>query len=317
MRHSSLHKMILCFMLSICASSTIMASDPNDSFSPVKSPEIPSHVTFAGQRISLETPNMYERYDRELTSLAYTHGSTLLTLKRANKLFPVLAPILKANGVPEDLLYLACVESTLDPMAVSGAKAAGLWQFMPATGREFGLEVNDDVDERFNIEKSTEAACRFIKNAYKKYGNWESAMASYNGGQGRISRELEAQMVDSAFDLWLVSETSRYMFRIMAMKEILEHPAKYGYHLEPSQLYQPVKYEVAEVDSAVTSWPEWAKEQGIDYLTLRQHNPWIRSRKLPNEKGKTYKVLIPTEESRRRPIHPIVFNKNWTATRND
>lgn len=289
------------------------ASTTADAPARVENPVIPSSVTFAGQKVSLDDIDMFERYDRELTSLAFTHGNTLLTIKRANKYFPVLAPILKRNGIPQDLLYLACIESTLNPVAVSGAKAAGLWQFMPATARDFGLEVNDDVDERFDIEKATEAACRYLRQAYEKYGNWESVAASYNGGQGRISRELAAQGVESAYDLYLTSETSRYMFRLLAMKEIMEHPQRYGYHLHKRQLYQPVKYDVVEVDSTVTSWPQWALEQGIDFLTLKEHNPWIRSRQLPNPKRKTYSVLIPTPESRRRSTGSRdVFNHNWT-----
>lgn len=297
----------------ISGASGVMASNNIES-AVVRTPSIPKEVKFGGQIISLDDIDMYERYDRELTSMAFTHGNTLLTIKRANKLFPILAPILKANGVPHDMLYLACIESTLDPMAVSGAKAAGLWQFMPATGREYGLEVNDDVDERFNIEKSTVAACKYLKSAYNKYGKWESVAASYNGGQGRISRELASQQVDTAFDLWLVSETSRYMFRLLAMKEIMEHPKKYGFALRAKDLYQPVDYRTAMVDSTVTSWPTWAKEQGIDYLTLRQHNPWIRSKQLPNKSKKSYKVLIPTEKSLRRSTgRDEVYNKEWVV----
>lgn len=317
MKRLTLHRISLCLILSICASAIAVAGHPA-GFSVVKSPEIPSHITFAGQKIDLDDADMYERYDRELTSIAYTHGTTLLLLKRANRLFPVLAPLLKKYGVPHDLLYLACIESTLDPMARSGAKAAGLWQIMPAVGRENGLEVTDDVDERYNIEKSTEVACRLLKNAYAKYGNWESAVASYNGGQGRISRELASQMVNSAFNLWLVPETARYMFRLFAMKEIMEHPTKYGYHLHASQLYQPVKYHTVEVDSTIESWPRWAVDQGTDYRTLRLHNPWIRSQQLPNPSGKTYKVLVPTDESRRRSSGSReVYDKHWITAKND
>ncbi len=284
----------------------------NVESSAVVSPKIPSTVVFADQKVSLDDIDMYERYDRELTSLCYTHSSTMLIIKRANKIFPILAPILKANDIPIDFIYLACIESSLDPTAVSPARAAGLWQFMPATGREFGLEVNDDVDERYNIEKSTEAACKYFKQAYEKYGNWESVAASYNAGQGRISRELASQQVKSAFDLWLVPETSRYMFRLMAMKEIMRHPGKYGYRLKKHQLYQPVEYEIAAVDSVVTDWSTWAKEHGIDYLTLRLHNPWIRSKQLPNKSNKHYDVAIPIEKSRKRSTgNNKVFNEEW------
>lgn len=295
----------------IAASLGVQASEPKAAT--VLSPNIPSSVSFAGSEISLDEPSMYERYDRELTSMVFTHGSTLLTLKRANKIFPIVAPILKKNGIPADLIYLACIESSLDPTAISPAKAAGLWQFMPTTGREYGLEVNDNVDERFNIEKATEAACKFLKRAYAKYGNWESVAASYNAGQGRISTELEAQQVESAYRLFLNNETSRYIFRLLAMKAIMENPKEYGFTVEANQLYQPVDYRAVPVDTAVASWPKWAKEQGIDYLTLRLHNPWIRSRSLPAPKdGKTYNVLIPTEASMRRSTgRHEVFNNSW------
>lgn len=291
---------------------TLQASNPGGGVATVKNPVIPPTVTFAGEKVSLDDVDMFERYDRELTSMAFTHGNTLLAIKRANKLFPVLAPILEKNGVPKDMLYLACIESTLDPMAVSHAKAAGLWQFMPATAREYGLEVNDDVDERYDIEKATEAACKYLKSAYKKYGNWESVAASYNGGQGRISRELASQLATSAYDLWLVPETSRYMFRLLAMKEIMEHPKKYGFSLKAENLYQPVDYRVAVVDSIVANWPEWAKKEGIDFLTLRLNNPWIRSKQLPNKSGKKYRVLIPTEASLKRSTgRREIYNKDW------
>lgn len=267
---------------------------------PVINPEIPAHVDFAGHRVDLSTDNMFERYDRELTALAYTHGSTLLTLKRAGKFRDEIISILQKNGVPADLFYLACIESNLDPTAISPAKAAGLWQFMPATGREFGLEVNEDVDERFHTAKATEAACRYLKNAYSRFGKWESVAAAYNAGPARIARELDAQHVESAYNLFLNNETSRYMFRLLAMKEIMEHPERYGYKLNPSRLYHPAQVKEVAVDSAVVSWPDWALEQGIDYLTLRQHNPWIRSRKLPNPDKKTYTISIPVNQSRRR-----------------
>lgn len=278
----------------------------------IENPEIPSTVHFAGQEISLDRVDMYERIDRELTSLVYTHGNTLLLIKRANKYFPILAPILKKNGVPADLLYLACVESSLNQRAYSPAKAAGLWQFIPSTAKQYGLEVNEWVDERYNIEKETEAACRYLKKAYDMYGNWESAAASYNGGTNRITAELEAQLATTAFDLYLVDETSRYMFRILATKLIMEDPAKYGFHLKADQLYQPVEYSVVEVSGPVSDWPSWAREHGINYSQLREANPWIRAKSLPNRTGKTYKVKIPKHDSLYRSKAGVkVYRINW------
>lgn len=278
----------------------------------VRNPKAPKKMKFAGQEINLDRIDMFERFDRELTSMAYTHGNTLLTIKRANRYFPVMIPILKEEGVPEDLIYLACVESNLNPRALSPAKAAGFWQFMPATGKDYGLEVNDYVDERYDVEKSTRAAARYLKGVYKKYGNWESAAASYNGGPGRISSELNSQQTESAFDLWLVEETSRYMFRILAMKKLMEKPADYGYILSADQLYQPLEYRIVEVDTPVSDWQSWAKENGTDYMTLRDHNPWIRAKSLANKTGKTYRIKIPTEKSMHRStIKNKTYNKNW------
>lgn len=280
-------------------------------------PEIPEHIIFAGQTIDLDRTDMYERLDRELTSMVYTHGNTLLLIKRANRYFPILAPILRRNNVPDDLLYLACVESVLNQRAYSPAKAAGIWQFMPATARQYGLEVNEWVDERYNIEKETEAACRYLKKAYGMYGNWESAAASYNGGTNRITDELESQIADSAFDLYLVDETSRYMFRILATKLIMENPVRYGFRLKANQLYQPVKYETVTVDTPVSDWPSWAQKHGINYYLLREANPWIRARSLPNKNGKSYTVKIPVRDSLYRSKNECkTYNKNWVTDKN-
>lgn len=265
-------------------------------FSPVISPQVPMEITFAGDRIEFDRADMFERLDRELTSVAYTHGTTLLMIKRANKYFPEMAPILKKNGIPLDFLYLACVESSLNPRAISPAKAAGFWQFMPATAREYGLEVNDYVDERYNIEKATAAAARYLKSGYRRYGNWESVAASYNGGMARISKELDSQMQKSAFDLYLTEETSRYMFRLFAMKLIIENPAAFGYNIKPEQLYHPIKTKTIEVNTSIENLPQWAVEHGTSYQWLRELNPWLRSKSLPNKSGKTYQILIPESD---------------------
>lgn len=291
------------------------AQQPTSSrvFSRVTNPDVPASMTLCGKAVDLDRADMYERLDRELTSMAYTHGATLLTIKRANKLFPVLAPILKANGVPLDILYLACVESSLNPRAISGAKAGGLWQFMPATAKQYGLEVSDEVDERFNIEKSTAAACRYLKKALAKYGgDWSAVLASYNGGMGRISTELEKQQADTAFDLFLTDETSRYMFRVMAMKQIMENPKAYGFDLTKDQLYFPLEFKEVKVSGPVEDWAQWAKDNGISYRQLREDNPWIRARKLTNKAGKTYtvKVAKASSTSRKKQNKPV-YNSNW------
>ena len=283
------------------------------NFSDVYNPEIPSQVHICGKNISLDRPDMYERFDRELTSIAYTHGTTLLMIKRANRLFPEMAPILMEAGVPLDMLYLACVESTLDQRALSPAKAAGIWQFMPTTAKEFGLEVNDEVDERYNLEKATRAAAKYLKKSYANLGDWPSVMAAYNGGNARITSELGKQMQNTSLDIYLTEETSRYPYRIMAMKTILENPSKYGFHLRDDQLYQPRKYRTVQVSGPVPDWAEWAKKQGISYLTLREENPWIRSKKLTNKLGKSYTVRIPLPESMsRKTAGTKTYNPDWT-----
>ncbi len=290
-----------------------MAQRKPINFSDVYSPEVPASVKICDQTIDLDRVDMYERFDRELSSIVYTHGTTLLIIKRANKYFPEMSKILKQYGVPQDLLYLACVESSLNQRAYSPAKAAGFWQFIPSTAKEYGLEVNDEIDERYNIEKATAAAARFLKKAYGRYQDWPSVMASYNGGMTRVTNELDRQNADTSLDLYLAEETTRYPFRIMAMKTVMENPGKYGFHLRDDQLYQPVKFKTLEVSGPIESWPDWAEEQGVNYSILREENPWIRAKKLTNKTGKTYKVRIPTKESlSRRKAGTTTFNPNWT-----
>ena len=286
----------------------------NGIFAQVINPTVPKSMTFCGKNVDLDRVDMFERFDRELTSLTFGHGNTLLTIKRANKYFPEMAPILRANGVPEDLLYLACVESYLSPRAYSPAKAAGVWQFIPSTAKQYGLEVSDEVDERYNLEKATAAACRYLKNAYSRYGDWATVMASYNGGMGRISSELEKQMETNSFDLYLTEETSRYVFRIMAMKAIMENAPAFGFRLKADQLYQPVEYTAVEVSEEVPDWAVWAKDHGISYSQLKESNPWIRARKLTNKDRKTYKVRIPKAKSLKRSTAGThVFSGKWIA----
>lgn len=292
----------------------VKAGESSVLFSTVVNPTIPSKVTFAGQTVDLDRVDLFERLDRELTSMAYTHGNTLLTIKRANRYFPKLIPILKKNGVPEDLIYLACIESTLNTRAYSPAKAAGLWQFIPSTGKEYGLEVNEYVDERYHPEKATAAACRYLKNALAKYGNWESVAASYNAGMARISKELDAQNTKSAYDLYLNDETSRYIFRLIAMKLIMENPKAFGYRIISNQLYAPVRTKSVEVNGPVEDWAAWAASHGISYLTLREFNPWIRTKSLPNKTGKTYSVEIPVADDMLRSTRKMhVYNHHWVV----
>lgn len=258
------------------------------------SPEIPDEVIFCGEKIDLTRYNMHEGFDRELTSFIYFHSTTMLHFKRANRYFSVIEPILKANGVPDDFKYLAVIESNLDIRALSGVNAAGFWQLMPGTAKQYGLTVEKEVDERYNIEKATEVACKYIKSAYKKYGSWAAVAASYNGGMGRISGELSKQNAESTFDLWLVEETSRYVYRIMAIKQIFENPYKYGFVLKAENLYKPIECKEVEVSSNIEDLAAFAAEHNVTYADLKQFNLWLRDRKLTTA-GKTYKILIPKE----------------------
>lgn len=306
-------KAIAALIISVCAPVAAIANDKTPAIAQtVINPEIPLSMQFCGQNINLDRVDMFERLDRELTSMVYGHGNTMLTIKRANKYFPAMAKILKDNGVPEDVLYLACVESYLNHRAVSPAKAAGMWQFLADTGRQYGLEVNDEVDERYDYEKATLAACKYLKSAYKKYGDWPTVMASYNAGQGRISSELSKQLAKKSFDLWLNDETSRYVFRIMATKMIMDNPSAYGFHLTADQLYQPLEYTEVEVNGPVADWAQWAVNHGITYAQLREENAWIRSKSLTNKSGKKYTVRVPTKKSLTRSTQEKhTFNKNW------
>lgn len=259
--------------------------------------DVPEEMVFAGERTVFDRYDRHERMDRELNSFTYFHSTTLLLFKRANRIFPLIEPLLKKEGVPDDLKYLAVIESNLDPRAVSSARAAGLWQFMASTAPRYGLEVSDEVDERYSIERSTVAACRYLKESYQKYGSWAAAALAYNGGQARISNELDAQLADDALDLWLVEETSRYYYRMLALKNIFENPHRYGFVLKPEQLYKPIRFREVNVSSSIPSLADFARQQGITYAQLKDFNSWLRAAKLTNKLGKSYTLLIPTQES--------------------
>ena len=259
-----------------------------------QAPRVPESVRFAGQTYRFDRPDLYERMDREMIAFTYSHTNSTLMLKRAKRIFSQVVPILKKNGVPEDLKYLMAIESNLDPKSVSSAGARGLWQFMKATGRSYGLEVNDEVDERYHIVKATEAACKYLKEAYAKYGDWMTVAASYNAGQGGISQRIEAQQQPLAMDLLLPEETSRYMFRILTAKYFFEHPEAFGFHIDPAESY-PYKAprETVEVSEPIPSLADFAKEHGTSFFLLREANLWLRSDQLANKNGKTYRIAIP------------------------
>jgi hypothetical protein len=257
-----------------------------------QAPQVPEFIEYAGQTYRFDRPDLYERMDRELIAFTYGHTNSMLMLKRAERMFSIVVPILKKNGVPEDLKYLMAIECNLDPKSVSTAGAAGPWQFLKATGRSYGLEVADEVDERFHIEKSTEAACKYLKEAYAKYGDWMTVAASYNAGQGGISQRITNQRQKKAMDLFLPAETSRYMFRILTAKYFFEHPEAFGFHVEDSYTYPEIK-ETVTVSEAIPNLTDFAEEHGTTYFFLKEANLWLRSDKLTNKAAKTYKIVIP------------------------
>ena len=259
-------------------------------------PEIPFSVQFCDSTISLRRYNMHEGLDRELTSFCYFHSTTMLYLKRANQLFPLIEPILKENGIPDDFKYLAVIESNLDPRIISPARAVGLWQFMPTTAKQYGLTITSTIDERSHTEKATKAACEYLKDAYKRYGDWISVALSYNAGQGRISSELKRQQTQDALNLWLVEETRRYAYRIMAIKLVFENPYKYGFVFKPADLYKPISCREVEVNKDIQDLAAFAKEQGVTYADIKRANPWLMDRKLLTGR-RTLKLKIPEKEA--------------------
>lgn len=263
-----------------------------------QAPSVPKMIVFAGDTIRFDRQDIYERMDRELISFTYMHTNSTLMLKRSERIFAKVVPILRANGVPEDLKYLMAIESNFDPKALSSAGAAGLWQFTKSTAKEYGLEVSSEVDERYHIEKETVAACKYLLNAYDKYGDWMTVAASYNGGQNGISKRIENQRQRKAMDLWLVEETSRYMFRILTAKMFFEDPASFGFYVREKDKYpvEPKPKEIVSVSGPIENLVDFAEEHGIRYATLKGANLWLRDSKLTNKAGKTYEIVIPRED---------------------
>jgi len=256
--------------------------------------QVPENLDFSGEKMPLDNPDILERMDRELLVNTYWQSNGLLMFKRANKYFPIIEPILAKHGIPDDFKYLAVIESGLTN-ARSPAGARGVWQIMKTTGREYGLEVNTNVDERYNIEKATEVACEYLKNAKENLGTWTLAAAAYNGGNSGVFKRLKSQNVSNYYDMLLGEETGRYVFRIVALKEILTHPDIYGFNFRDKDLYTNIPTYKVEVDSAVTDFSKFAEHFGINYKILKIHNPWLRESHLNNKSGKQYQIDIPEE----------------------
>ncbi len=285
--------------LSVCAVSDKKESPDHyqalfGRYTRIFTPPVPEKASFAGEEVPLQDYYVKEALDREIMAATFMHSSSILFFKRASRWFPVIEPILAKNGIPDDFKFLAVAESNL-ANAVSPAKAEGYWQFLATTGKQYGLEINEFVDERYHMEKSTEAACRYFKAAYTKFGQWSLVAAAYNRGSEGLDRAISSQRASGYYDLYLNDETSRYVYRIIALKEVYIHPVKYGFYLRENDLYPPLKTRDIAVDSAVADLPRFAAGLSIHYRLLRELNPWIRQYSLPNKQRKTYVFKVPAD----------------------
>ncbi len=263
----------------------------------VTAPEIPSKLDFAGEPVPIENLDVYESLDRELLVNTYYHSQTILSIKRSHRFFPVIEPILKKYDIPDDFKYLLVIESNFTN-SVSPAGAAGFWQFMKPTAQKYGLEITEEIDERYNLVKATEAACKHLKDLYSYYKSWTLSAAAYNAGTGNIDRVVSLQKTTNYYDLFLNEETARYVYRILAVKIILSNPQKYGFYIPKKSRYFPVPTEKIQVDSSIADLPQFAIDLGINYKLLRIFNPWIRKYQLTNKDKKTYVFEIPRKEYR-------------------
>ena len=256
--------------------------------------DYPSEMDFCGEKVPTNQADVKERLDREMLVNINLNASTAILIKRANKVFPIIEPILAKYNVPDDFKYLAVIESGLiNAISPSGAK--GVWQFMPGTAKESKLEITEQVDERYHIEKSTQAACEYLIKAKNKFGNWTVAAASYNGGITGLQNHINFQQTSDYYNLWLTDETARYMFRILALKEIMKNPEKYGYLIPKEALYPKINTKKIMIDSSITNLSTFAISQGINYKILKTHNQWLHDKKLDNPTKKTYEIEIPIE----------------------
>jgi len=269
----------------------------------VRNIPLPVQLTFAGEDVPLQHFDVREALDKELHINVYWHSSTIFLIKRAARFFPVIEPILAANNVPSDFKYLAVAESGLQNI-VSPSEAAGVWQLLKPVAREYGLEINEWVDERYNLEKATEAACKYLKKAYEQFGSWTLAAASYNMGMNGMKRIVENQQQNNYYNLYFNDETARYIYRILAIKIILENPEKYGFHIEQKDLYAPLEYTLISVDSSIENLASFAASMGTNYKMLKLFNPWLRNFSLMNKHGKIYYIKIPREGYRETVYQP-------------
>ena len=289
----------LMLLISVNGVSSIAENTEGEEFPQgykIVSPEIPNYLEFAGEKIPTENFEVFERMEREFLSNTYWHSATILAIKRANRWFPVIEPILKKNNIPDDFKYLSIAESNLENV-VSPAGATGFWQFMEPAGKKYGLEINSQIDERYDVWKSTEAACKYLKDSYDMFGSWTLSAASYNMGQDGIALQMERQKAKNYFNLVLNSETSRFVARIVSLKYILQNPEMYGYDIKAEEKYKPLEYTEVRLDSSVTDFADYAKSLGINYFILKMYNPWLRDNYLSNKSKQVYMIKLPKEGS--------------------
>ncbi|MDR0712619.1 MAG: lytic transglycosylase domain-containing protein [Prevotellaceae bacterium] len=258
----------------------------------VQMPELPAALDFAGEKIPLENFDTRESLERELMVNMFWHSQMLLIIKQTSRFFPVIEIILKSNGIPDDFKYLCVAESGLQQVT-SPAKAVGIWQLIPATGKELGLEISDEVDERYHIEKSTLAACKYLQKSHSLFGSWTLAAAAYNMGINGLMKQIERQKSVSYHDLRLNDETSRYIFRILAFKLIISNPQKYGFYIPLNEMYPPYRYKEVAVSTPIPSWADFAIQHNTNYKILKLLNPWLRDAMLTNKHRRTYYIKVP------------------------
>ena len=305
---------LLFFSFSDCFSEEEKNTGTTSSLQQYYAPEIPEIAYLCGETINLTNYYLRERYDLELLNFSFWRTQFFLIIKRANKYFPVIESILEAENVPDDFKYLAVVESNLDPRTVSWAEAGGIWQILPETAKEYGLEVSEDVDERYNLEKATVMACKYLKKSYEQTGSWTMAAAAYNTGRGRVLRQIEAQQTNNYFDMLFGEETNRYVFRTILAKQFLSDPQKYGFYLKREDLYSMIDYDIVEVNTSIPNLTDFAKSYGCNYQLLKDANPWLRTDKLTNKNKKIYQIKIPKEnavkfDAKKNRVH----QENWVV----
>jgi membrane-bound lytic murein transglycosylase D len=282
------------FLLFLLGSTVSNVEDENDFPQGYRiiSPPVPDELYFCGERVPMDNFEVYERIDRELIVNTYFHSATILAMKRANRWFPVVEPILEANGTPDDMKYLMIAESGITN-AISPAGATGYWQFMEEAALKYGLEVDSEVDERYNMEKATEAACRYLNEAYDLFGSWTMAAASYNTGIENVQKQIERQKAKNYYNLVFSEETLRYIARAVTIKEIMNNPEKYGFDIKRNELYNPLPYKLVQVNGPVDDLADFAIGYGINYRILKLYNPWLRDNVLKNKDRKVYSIKIP------------------------